>query len=123
MPSNAALQRTVLFMRRIVALLAVVPLACLFASPALAAERPHKVEVIYPPAMGIHDAAQVIVPPLRAEPAPAPTTIVNVDNNVNVRVKVVVRRRFLTRWEKTNRALFQNYTCFCREYSGRRYPF
>jgi hypothetical protein len=122
MPSNAALQRTVLFMRRIVALLAVV-LACLFASPALAAERPHKVKVIYPPGMGIHDAAQVIVPPLRAEPAPAPTTIVNVDNNVNVRVKVIVRRQFLTRWEKANRALFQNYTCFCREYSGRRYPF
>jgi hypothetical protein len=123
MPSNAAPQRTVLFMRRILAPLAVVPLACLFASPAFAAERPHKVKVIYAPGMGIHDAAQVIVPPLRAEPAPAPTTVVNVVNNVNVRVKVNVRRRFLTRWEKTNRALFQNYTCFCREYSGRRYPF
>jgi hypothetical protein len=110
-------------MRRIVALLAVVPLACLFALPAFAAERPHTVKVIYPPGLGIHDAARLIVPPLRAEPAPAPTTIVNVANNVNVRVKVIVRRQFLTRWEKTNRALFQNYTCFCREYSGRRYPF
>jgi hypothetical protein len=109
-------------MRRILAPLAAVSLACLVASPALA-ERARKIKVIYAPGMGIGNAAQVIVPPFRPEPAPpAPLTVVNVSNNVAV--SVTVRPRLLWNpWDRVNRALFQNYPCFCRLYSGPRYPF
>src|SRR5262245_7078926 len=102
--------------------LAALSLACLMASPALAA-RSRKVKVIYAPGMGIHYAAQVIVPPFRPEPAPpVPTTVVNVSNNVAV--SVIVRPRLVWHpWDRVNRALFQNYPCFCRLYSGPRYPF
>ena len=73
--------------------------------------------------MGIQNAAPVIVPPLRPEPAAAaPANLVNISNNVVV--SVVVRPRLLWNpWGGVNRAVFQNYPCFCRLYSGPRYPF
>ena len=86
-----------------------------FLSSAALANGASKVRIIYPPNWPPP-------PPVIVEAVPGaapPPVIVNVNNTVRVRVNVY---RY-SRAAYLRRKVFQNYPCFCRGYSGPRYPF
>jgi len=69
------------------------------------------------------DGVRVIRPPHRDPAAPTESRVVEERQPVQVQIGIVVLGDFDSRRARVDRALFQRWTGFVRQYSGRRYPF